>query len=303
MDMKQLKQVLDTLPDPVFVLSRSGKYVAILGGRDTRYYHDSSSLVGQYIQDVVKPEKAQWFLEKIGAALESSTMLIEEYELSRSDISGIPPPGPDTPVWFEGRIQRLDFKVDDEPVVLWVASNISERHQLEISLRNLSDTDPLTGLHNRRKLNRTMSLHFSHFERYKTPTSLLMLDLDNFKLINDRDGHDMGDKVLIMLADVCRAELRESDIACRFGGDEFVLVLPNTEPEHAYALAKRLHQRFTNQAQALFHPSTSLGISVGVASFKPNDRNYQDAIKRADQRLYTAKQNGKNEVIVDTPID
>lgn len=300
MDMNQLEQILQALPDPAFIISRSGKYIAIFGGRDSRYYHESSSLIGRTMFEVMTPEKARWFVEKIHIALDSTKMLIEEYELSRSDIRGIPPPGPDKPVWFEGRIQPLDFTIDNEPVVLWVASNISERHHLELSLRYLSDTDPLTGLHNRRKLERELSIHFSHFTRYKTPTSILMLDLDNFKSINDKDGHDAGDKVLVMLADVCRYELRESDIACRFGGDEFMVVLPNTSSEHANDLAKRLHHRFIACLQQSIPTALELGLSVGVASFETKDVNYENAIKRADRRLYIAKKNGKNEVVEDS---
>ena len=145
----QMATVLDALPDPAFILSRSGKYVAVFGGRDKRYYHDGSNLVGLYIADLIKPDKAQWFIDRIAQALESRKLLIEEYELGSRDVKGLPDDGPENPIWFEGRIQALSFSVDDEDVVLWVASNISERHALEIKLRELSDTDQLTGLFNR----------------------------------------------------------------------------------------------------------------------------------------------------------
>jgi hypothetical protein len=84
-NIEQMSIVLDTLPDPAFILSRSGKYVAVFGGRDKRYYHDGSGLVGLYISDLIKPDKANWFLEQIGRTLESGELIIEEYELSNSD--------------------------------------------------------------------------------------------------------------------------------------------------------------------------------------------------------------------------
>jgi hypothetical protein len=137
-DFEQMASTLDALPDPAFILSRSGKYVAVFGGRDARYYHDGSGLVGMNISDLVKSEKANWFLEQIRLALESGKLLIEEYELSNRDVKGLlEEKGPAQPIWFEGRIQALDFLVEGEAVVLWVASNISERHELEIKLREL----------------------------------------------------------------------------------------------------------------------------------------------------------------------
>src|SRR5690606_30420805 len=187
--LEQMSLILQALPDPAFILSRSGKYVAVFGGRDTRYYHDGTGLVGLYIADLIKPEKANWFLKQIGRALESRKLLIEEYELSNRDVKGLNDDGPKDPIWFEGRIQALGFLVDDEEVVLWVASNISERHHLEQQLREQGDTDQLTGLFNRRKLEHDLTLHYESWARHGVPTSILIFDLDNLKKINDTKGH------------------------------------------------------------------------------------------------------------------
>ncbi|CAM4234556.1 GGDEF domain-containing protein [Vreelandella rituensis] len=236
-NIEHMTAVLEALPDPAFILSHSGKYVAVFGGRDTRYYHDGTGLVGLYISDLIRPHKASWFLEQIDRALASRKLVVEEYELSNKDVKGLPEEGPEVPIWFEGRIQALDFVVDGEAVVLWVASNISERHDLEIRLRELGDTDQLTCLFNRRKLERDLTLHYELFERHSVPTSILMFDLDNLKKINDSQGHHVGDEMILAVANVCRLELRKTDTACRFGGDEFVVALPNTEREHAVQFA------------------------------------------------------------------
>jgi len=217
-NIEQMSLILEALPDPAFNLSRTGKYVAVFGGRDTRYYHDGTGLVGLYISDLIKPEKANWFLEKIAKALESRKLLVEEYELSNRDVKGLDDTGPKDPIWFEGRIQALNFLIDDEEVVLWVASNISERHILEGKLRDLSDTDKLTGLFNRRKLEHDLTLHYESSVRYCVPTSILMFDLDNLKKINDTKGHYAGDEIIQTMADICRTVLRKTDSACRFGG-------------------------------------------------------------------------------------
>ncbi|WP_100644338.1 GGDEF domain-containing protein [Alteromonas facilis] len=294
MNIEQLKSLLDALPDPAFLLSASGKYIAVFGGRDSRYYHDGSSLVGQKIHDVLNQEKADWFVSQIQIALTSVAMHIVEYELSDKDVKGLPDVGPSDPIWFEGRLQSLKFNIDDEPVVLWVASNISARHQLEESLRHLSETDQLTGLYNRRKLERDMSMHFANFKRYDTPTSLLMLDLDNLKQLNDNLGHKMGDQMILALAETCKAELRQTDIACRFGGDEFVIVLPNTIYEQAIQFAERLRLAFEQKVATLANNVVAVSVSIGATTLERSDTSHEDALHRADNILYQAKQLGKN---------
>ena len=296
-NIEQLAIILDTLPDPVFILTRSGKYVAVFGGRDKRYYHDGSSLVGQYISDVIKPEKANFFIELISQALESKNLLIEEYELSNRDVKGLPDSGPEEPIWFEVRVQALSFLVEDEEVVLWVASNISKRHDLEVRLRELGHTDQLTGLFNRRKLEHELTLHYESYVRHSVQTSILMFDLDNLKKINDSKVHHVGDEAIRVVADILRLTIRKTDCACRLGGDEFVVILPNTGGEQAIQIAKRI-QDLSRKGLSQFSVDNALvTASIGVTTIVPEDRSYKDTIKRADMALYEAKNRGKDWII------
>jgi two-component system cell cycle response regulator len=296
-DIQQMGAVLDALPDPVFILSRSGKYVAVFGGSDARYYHDGSGLVGKYISDLVKTDKADWFLAQIERALESRTLLIVEYELGNKDVKGLPDEGPDQPIWFEGRIQALEFLIDDEPVVLWVASNISERHEMEIRLRELSDTDQLTSLFNRRKLERDLALHYETFTRHAVPSSILMFDLDNLKSINDSKGHHVGDEMILVVANTCLSEQRKADIVYRLGGDEFVICLPNTESDRALQFAERLQTVFRQELKRFSVGNIVATVSLGVATMLPEDHSYEDTLKRADGALYQAKALGKDKIV------
>lgn len=295
--IEHLAAVLEALPDPAFILSRSGKYVAVFGGRDARYYHDGTGLVGLYVADLIKPKKAKWFLAQIDRALQSRKLLIEEYQLSNIDVQGLPDEGPEEPIWFEGRIQALDFLVDDEQVVLWVASNITGRHNLEVQLRELSDTDQLTGLFNRRKLERDLTLHHEKFVRHGVPTAILLFDLDNLKIINDALGHHVGDEMILAVANICRSTLRKTDTACRLGGDEFVVALPNTQRAHAEQFAQRLQQSFRQQLSRFAVGNTVATASIGVTIMLSADTSYQDTLKRADLALYEAKGLGKDRVI------
>lgn len=296
-NVEQMALVLEALPDPAFVLSRSGKYVAVFGGRDTRYYHNGSGLVGLYISDLIKPDKANWFLDQIDQALASRNLLVVEYELGNRDVKGLPDEGPEQPIWFEGRIQALGFPVDGEDVVLWVASNISERHNLEVRLRALSDTDQLTGLFNRRKLEQDLRLHFESFARHSVPTSILMFDLDNFKRINDTQGHSVGDEVIQAVANICRSSLRKTDTACRFGGDEFVIALPNTGQQQAMQFAQRMHDLLGQELSRFSVEGIGVSASMGATTMLAEDRSYQDTLKRADLVLYEAKSRGKGRIV------
>lgn len=296
--IEQMISVLKTLPDPAFILSRSGKYVSVFGGRDTRYYHDGSSLVGSSIMDIIKKEKANWFLKKIDLALQSKKLVIEEYELSGKDVIGLPDEGPKHAIWFEGRIQPLDFLVDGEEVVLWVASNISERHELEIKLRKLGDTDQLTGFFNRRRLERDLTSHYNTFVRYLVPTSILIVDLDNLKQVNDTLGHHAGDDAILTVVNTCKLQLRKTDAAYRFGGDEFVMALPNIELENAIEFANRLREQFQANQDCHSIDGISVTVSIGVTTMLPTDQSYEDALKRADHALYEAKHKGKNKVVL-----
>ncbi|MCL6247208.1 GGDEF domain-containing protein [Acinetobacter sp. ANC 4945] len=296
-NIEQMAIILDALPDPAFIISRSGKYVAVFGGRDNRYYHDGSGLVGTYISDVIKPDKANLFMQLIDQALTSGNLLIEEYELSNRDVKGLPDYGPEEPIWFEVRIQALSFSVDEEDVVLWVASNISARHNLEIKLKELSHTDQLTGLFNRRKLEHDLALHYESYRRHSIQTSILMFDLDNLKKINDSKGHHVGDEAIRAVADILRLTLRKTDCACRLGGDEFVVALPNTGCEQAIQFAKRIHEHSRKELSRFSIDNAHVTVSIGVTTITPEDCSYEDTIKRADLALYKAKHGGKNRIV------
>ncbi|MBP1849042.1 sensor domain-containing diguanylate cyclase [Rhizobium halophytocola] len=290
---QQLTSILSSLPDPAFILTRSGRYAAIFGGKDVRHYHDGSGLIGLNMFDVLKEEKAQWFATEIEKALQSGELHIVEYELSGRDVKGAGD-GPDHPIWFEGRVQALQFEVEGEAAVVWVASNITEKNEIQHQLRQLSETDALTGLYNRRKLIETLDQRLALFEQEQTQTSVLVFDLDNFKRLNDELGHHMGDAALVEIARLCRQHLRQSDVIARFGGDEFVVVMPGTHREDALQIADRLradvpivlHQQLRCQST----------ISGGVSQFGAPDRLSSDILKRADEGLYLSKRAGRNRV-------
>jgi diguanylate cyclase (GGDEF)-like protein len=296
LDTRLLKELVAALPDPVFIFTETGRYGLIVGGQDSTLYHEGSHLVGTRLHDVLPKDKADWFLEQIRIALEGDSVHTVEYALSGDDVQGLnSDEGPQGRLFFEGRIQPLSMDYKGERAVVWVARNITSRHALEEKLRRLSETDPLTGLFNRRKLMDRLEERFREFTRYGEDTALILFDADHFKRINDRYGHATGDDVLKRLGEVCAAQLRDVDLLCRIGGEEFAALLPKTDLSGAHWVADRL-RLVMEQLTVEEVQSTEITISVGVSEFASGDASVEDIIKRADDALYQAKREGRNRV-------
>jgi diguanylate cyclase (GGDEF)-like protein len=166
----------------------------------------------------------------------------------------------------------------------------------EKSLQEISVTDELTGLFNRRFLNTSLAKKMAESRRSSTPLSMLMIDVDHFKDFNDAYGHPEGDQVLVSLGKMLTQTLREEDIACRYGGEEFVTILHNADKNAALEAAERIRSRFE---QTVFTPGAEktihLTVSIGVAQWLP-DESPEQFIFRADQAMYQAKQTGRNRI-------
>jgi len=289
---EQLPALLDALPDPLFVLSESGRYLGVYGGSDTGFYHDGRHLVGQTLQAIMPAEKAAAILEQIATSLEEGRLLKVEYPLAASEVKGLEEAdGPDDIIWFEGHVQPFPGRIDGERAVIWIARNISERRALEQKLREASLMDPLTHTFNRRKLIEELGRRFEERRRYGEPSAVLMLDVDHFKQINDRHGHSMGDEVLRALAETCRGQLRAGDLLTRFGGEEFVILLPHVEAPRAQEIAERLREEVARS-------EPRITVSIGVSEIREGDPHFEAALKRADDALYEAKRAGRNRVVV-----
>jgi len=168
--------------------------------------------------------------------------------------------------------------------------------QREIQLQRVAATDHLTGLFNRRPLLETLAKEIDLANSMATPLSLLILDVDNFKKYNDAYGHPEGDKVLKTMAGVLCDHLREKDFPCRYGGEEFAVILPQAERSQAVAIAERIRLAFSEK---IFHPLSGekvrVTVSIGAAELKPGITG-EGLIRTADQALYAAKRKGRNQV-------
>jgi diguanylate cyclase (GGDEF)-like protein len=172
--------------------------------------------------------------------------------------------------------------------------------QLQESLEALShqaNTDALTGQLNRHALNKALSDLIIKGERRKRVFTLLMMDIDFFKAINDNHGHDVGDKALMHVAGRITAQLREGDLCARFGGEEFVVLLPSTDTVEAMRVAERIREAVESSPLEL--PKQPITLSIGVATYQPG-MTAEMLLKAADKEVYRAKENGRNQVRLST---
>ncbi|MFN2144993.1 MAG: diguanylate cyclase, partial [Anaerolineales bacterium] len=180
---------------------------------------------------------------------------------------------------------------------VWVIDDITERKNAEEELLQLSITDPLTGIFNRRQLFVLGETAFEQAVRYETPLCILMMDVDHFKQVNDTYGHQKGDEILVALANIVKEKVRKADVFGRYGGEEFMVIMPNTDQEGALVAAEHLREVVEGMSLETDTGEIRITISVGICEFQPGHEVLEQVINGADQALYSAKQTGRNKVV------
>jgi len=164
-------------------------------------------------------------------------------------------------------------------------------------------TDPLTGIFNRRYLDRRLHEEFARAERYHQPLSILLIDLDNFKVVNDEYGHQSGDCVLVSFTKMTMNVIRSADIIARYGGDEFMVIATNTAGPQAYELAERLRKTTESHELEMVDESKRkanirITISIGVTCYCDKFESVQAFVESADQMMYQSKKEGRNRSVI-----
>ena len=174
------------------------------------------------------------------------------------------------------------------------------RHNVQLSLE-MAITDQLTGLHNRRYMSRHLDNLILQSQKSSKPLAFVIMDIDFFKAVNDTHGHDIGDEVLQEFARRIAANVRGIDLACRYGGEEFVVVMPDTDVAYAYSVAERLRRSIETTPVEISRAPGKLNItiSIGIAGSETGGDTADALLHRADQALYRAKKSGRNRVVAD----
>ena len=287
---RQLQVLMDNLPgmayrcryDPQWTMLFVSQGCARLTGYEPEELIENR--VTSYASLMDNDDSERIFCE-VKAALANDESFSLEYGLTCKDGSRIW-------VWERGR----GVEEDDGTLVLeGIVLDISDRKELETELEELATRDPLTGLFNRRELSRVLEEELERGKRYQRPMALLWIDFDRFKEVNDTYGHAAGDSVLRSVSRLLLGSVRSVDSIGRFGGEEFVIVLPEMDLDEARDTAERLRRKVAEAPQPLGDGKTvPLSISVGVAVYPEHAQNAAALCAAADKAMYLAKGRGRN---------
>lgn len=246
-----------------------------------------SELVGEnaiiyYLDDISYEAARQKILNT-----DKSSYLYLEHQLKRKDGKLI---------WCEFMGSQIELTGHNKTMI-WSILDVTTQKEMQEKLELQATTDYLTELYNRRYFTSRLEEEVSRVKRNQnTTTALIIFDLDKFKQINDTLGHLMGDFVLKEFADILKRNLRKTDIAGRVGGEEFAMILPNTNLKNAAILANRIREEVSNQTTKIDGVNINYTVSVGLTALLYDDINSDTAFARADNALYVAKANGRNRV-------
>ena len=265
--------------------------------------------MGDPLVEVARESSIEEAAEVVG---EAEHRMLETHELAKADAGGVfvaaapmgEPGGYPRGVLTVGRRGRAfpDPDLDLLTSLAWQATLALENVELHEEVQRQAVTDKLTGLTNHGRFQEVLGNELEQVRRYRYPVGLIMLDIDNFKQINDTYGHPQGDQVLQAVARVLRNESREADWAARYGGEEMALILPHTDLEGAYVIAERVREAVAGLRIPVLGANELIGVtaSLGVAATSEPDKSA--LIGEADQALYRAKREGKNRTVRATAV-
>jgi diguanylate cyclase (GGDEF)-like protein/PAS domain S-box-containing protein len=285
---RRLNAFVSALPNISFVMNEQGRYLEVIANETSLLFAKPDELIGRMTEEVLPPKEGAKILDAIEQTIQTGKIQVIEYKLPV--LSG-------SERWFEGRIALMEKKDSGESKVILMASDITERVQLYQEVQRLANLDVLTGCLNRRHFMEEADQEVQRERRYKHPLSFLMMDIDHFKSFNDKYGHQVGDQLLCHLVDLCQKQLRKEDELGRYGGEEFVVLMPETAAKGAMQAAERLREKIEKMRISTSEAKLSITVSMGLASLKKGfdeSHTLDSLIKSADKALYAAKAAGRN---------
>ena len=284
----KLDAFIKALPSLSFVVDEEGRYLEVMTSASGILMVETDQLQGRLISDVIPYQEATRIMDAIKQAIETGKTQIIEYKIPI--LTG-------EERWFEARIALMEKNLDGHSKVVFVVYEISERVQLYREIQRLANQDPLTSCFNRRHFMTLAEQEFQRAARYKRPLSLIFVDIDYFKKFNDQYGHQIGDQLLCSLVNLCKRQLRSVDIFGRYGGEEFLILMPETKAGAALQAAERLRRKIKSMNIVTTEGKLSITVSMGAVSIDFSfceTPTLDDLIRQADQALYAAKSAGRN---------
>ena len=286
-----LRTIVGTIPDLVWLKDSNGRYLFCNEVFERLYGAKEAEIIGKTDYDFVSPELADLF-----CSYDRKVMLTGQQSVNEEFVT------------FAADQQEAFLETKKTPLrdaqgnligILGIARDISEHKKMQEKLQRQAITDELTGIYNRRHFMFRAEEEVQRMRRYGGAGSLLMLDLDSFKRVNDVFGHPVGDTVLQSVTEICQQMLRCNDVFGRIGGEEFAILLMETDVEQAKLVAERVRKSieeavfFAKADQAI-----TLSVSIGVTQYNSPEDTLLQLLSRADNALYAAKNGGRNRVVV-----
>ncbi|MBF0473730.1 MAG: diguanylate cyclase, partial [Nitrospirae bacterium] len=285
---EKFRSITTAANDAIILMDDSGTITYCNHAVSKLFGYKSSELIGKELHATLAPKR---YYEDFKKGFEGFKKTGHGNVIGKTtEFTGLNNSGIEFPV----EISLASFQSDNKLYALGIVRDITARKQMEDQLKHLATTDRLTGAFNRLKFDDIIVREIERTKRYNSPLSLLMFDIDKFKLVNDQFGHDTGDEVLKVVAHKVAANIRKMDYFFRWGGEEFIILVPNTNSSGAKIFAENIRKTIENHE---FNAVKKVTISIGVSQYI-DDENTDTFIKRADEALYRAKENGRNRVEV-----
>ncbi|WP_413437232.1 diguanylate cyclase [Sulfuriferula sp. GW1] len=284
---RRIQNAIDMLPSPIFIKDEDCRYIACNRAFESYIGLPRARIIGATVYDVAPPELAAIYEKADRDLLADGGTQTYETNVRYADGSV------HDVIFYKSVFHKADGRPDG---ISGVILDITERKRLEDELAQAAREDFLTGAVNLRTFYELADQEFARFKRTGEAFSLLVLDLDHFKKINDTLGHEGGDDALRKFVQIVTANLREQDIFARAGGDEFRLLLPGTPPSGAIVLAEKIREEVSRVSLRASNGSVPLSMSAGLCRCHPDDTRIDDVVRRADAALYEAKAAGRNAV-------
>lgn len=285
---ERMRSILDAAPYPILIIELTDDYPILYANRNAyALFGISESLSNDEIKSAELWAEPDARTEFVNAVINNSRVFETEMVMRNSHGNTF---------WASLTGSCLEFGGIDS---LFISTmDITDRKRIHQELERLATTDSLTGIYNRRSFFEFAYKEMRRSVRYKQPFAVMMMDIDNFKAVNDNYGHKFGDNVLRRFTDVVRDSLREEDLLGRLGGEEFCSILVASEEHGGYVVAERIRRRW--QEEIFYHQERQLNftVSIGVSTMISDDETVDDVLERADAGLYSAKRSGRNCVIV-----
>ncbi|PJI44634.1 MAG: hypothetical protein CTR54_01220 [Rhizobium sp.] len=289
------RKIVAEMEDGIVAIDADGTILYCNHAVESLFQQTPASLVGQPIEALLPPRYRQIHRHHLAGFMEGQ--VDAKYMGSRkSFIIGYRADG--TEINLGATILRTGGI--DGPVFIAVLRDLTERHGYQHELERLANTDPLSGINNPRAFTNLAARELARCQQVQDPVSVILFDLDGFKAVNDGYGHEVGDTVICEFTQILKSVVHSGDLLARWGGEEFVLMMPDTSVERCAAIADMVRRNveileFGTASGVSLHLTVSAGVSTAGAV----EENLDDLIRRADLALYAAKTGGRNQVVIE----